>query len=89
MRIVRHCPEDEHLKVCPDCRRRMEFMQRVGTEAHIIAGELEMSAAEAIRTLITLAHNISRQNDRIDDFIAHVVLSLDMISEGQKGRHLN
>jgi hypothetical protein len=84
MKIARHSLGDEHLKVCADCRRRLEFMQRVGDEAYLIAGELEMSANEAVRTLITLAHNLSQQNDCLDDFIDHFLMSMDIIREERR-----
>lgn len=89
VKIARHSQGDEHLKVCADCRRRLEFMRRVGAEAYIIAGELEMSGNEAIRTLITLAHKLSEQNDCVDDFIEHVILSMEIMAEGRRAQHFN
>lgn len=74
-------PTEEHIAFCATCQRRMEFMNRVGTEAYLIANDLDLSAEEAIRTLVTLCHNMAEQNNQVDVLINHMAITMQVIQE--------
>jgi hypothetical protein len=74
-------PIEEHIAFCATCQRRMEFMNRTGTEVSLIANELGLTAEETIRTLLTLCHNLAEQNDRVDVLINHMEITAHVIEE--------
>lgn len=74
-------PAEEHIAFCATCQRRMEFMNRVGTEAFLISNELGLTAEETIRTLVTLCHNLAEQNNEVDVLINHMAITMHVIEE--------
>lgn len=81
MSIEYHVPTLAHLRECPDCQSRMEFLNRLQTETIVVGEELGLSPYQAICMLVTLACNMAVVNECLEDLQEHMAFSSDQVAE--------
>lgn len=73
--------EDEHIRLCKSCQRRVEFMNRVATEAVIIAQEMDMGPRTVTVALVDMIANIALQNGTVDDMAEQMIAAIDVVDQ--------
>lgn len=81
MTPVYHVPTRAHVRQCPECQKRMEFLDRLQTEVIVVGEELGLAPRYAIPMLVTLACTMADTNHCLEDLLEHMNFSIDMVAD--------
>lgn len=76
-----HVPTRAHVRGCAECRKRLEFMDRLQVETVVIGEELKLIPYQAICLLVTLACTMADSNDCLEELAEHMSASIDMVAD--------